>query len=84
MGAFLAFIVTPIARWIAGGLIITTVIGGLYVKGRTDGKAACELRQQQQMAKVEKYVKEIRERIERRLPDDVDAIMRPDTFQRNE
>ena len=36
------------------------------------------------MDRMEAYVKQIRERVEQRLPDDVDGIMRPDTFQRDE
>jgi hypothetical protein len=35
------------------------------------------------MAKMEKYVKDIRSRVERKLPpDDVNDIMRPDSFER--
>lgn len=78
-----AFLAAGIGRWLAGGAIFVLIIGGIYWKGRNDGGSACELRQQAQMDKMEKYVKTVRERIEHKLsPDDVDAIMRSDAFER--
>lgn len=68
-------------RWIFGGTIIIAMIGGLYVKGRIDGNAACIVTQNKQMARMESYVKEIRSRIERNLPIG-DDILRTDPFER--
>lgn len=68
-------------RWIFGGAIVIAAIGGLYIKGRIDGHAACIVNQQKQMAKMEAYVKAVRDRIERNLPIG-DDILRTDPFER--
>lgn len=39
-----ALLLTPIARWIFGALAVLAVLGGLYAKGRHDGRVACESR----------------------------------------
>lgn len=80
----MAFFMAGIGRWLAGGVIGVLLIGGLYIKGRSDGSVACQLTQRKQMDRMETYVKQIRERVEHRLPDDVDSIMRPDTWQREQ
>ena len=40
MAGILAFFLSPLGRWVGIGAIILTAIGGIYVKGRSDGKAA--------------------------------------------
>lgn len=72
-----------VLRWVIGGAAILMVIGGLYLKGRIDGNAACIARQQAQMDKMERYVRDVRSRIERNIPLD-DSILRSDPFQRSE
>lgn len=43
--AFLASVaLTPLARWLFGALSVLAVLGGLYAKGRHDGREACESR----------------------------------------
>lgn len=79
----LAFFLSGIGRWIAGGVVGIVLVSGLYLKGRSDGSLACELKQRQQMEKVEAYVKKIRERVERNIPID-DDLLRPDAWQRDE
>lgn len=37
---FLAFFLSPLGRWVGISAIILAAIGGIYVKGRSDGKAA--------------------------------------------
>jgi hypothetical protein len=76
-----AFIVSGIGRWVVGGAAIVAIISGIYLKGHSDGKSACETKQQAQMAKVEAYVKRIRERVERNEPLG-DDILRSDPFER--
>lgn len=78
-----AFFLAGVGRWIIGGLAGVLLIGGLYVKGRVDGNAACIAKQQAQMQRMEEYVKEIRSRIERNIPLD-DNILRTDPFERSE
>lgn len=68
-------------RWIFGGAIVIAAIGGLYVKGRVDGNAACIVTQNKQMAKMQAYVKAVRDRVERNLPIG-DDILRTDPFER--
>lgn len=77
----LTFFASGLARWLVIGGLGVVAIGGLYVKGRSDGYAACEVSQQKKMAKMETYIKKVRERIERNLPLD-DDILRADPFQR--
>lgn len=40
MAGILAFFLSPIGRYVAIGAIILAAIGGIYVKGRSDGKSA--------------------------------------------
>lgn len=39
-----ALLLTPLARWAFGALAVLAVLGGIYAKGRHDGRAACESR----------------------------------------
>lgn len=70
-------------RWMLGGAVVIAAIGGLYIKGRSDGNIACVAKQQSQMAKMEKYVRSIRDKIERNQPIG-DDILRSDPFERPE
>jgi len=36
----ITFLLSPVGRWIAGALAILAIIGGIYFKGRMDGKGA--------------------------------------------
>lgn len=78
-----AFLLGGIGRWLVVGLAGALAIGGLYVKGRIDGTAACVVKQQAQMQKMETYVKQIRERIERNQPIG-DDILKSDPFERDQ
>lgn len=35
----LAFLISPIGRWVAGALIIAALLGGVYLKIRNDAQA---------------------------------------------
>jgi hypothetical protein len=37
---FLAFLLGPIGRWLLVGFAAVSAIGGIYIKGRVDGKAS--------------------------------------------
>lgn len=77
------FLIGGIGRWVVVGLAGVLALGGLYVKGRVDGNAACIAKQQAQMNRMENYVKQVRERIERNEPLDPD-LLRADPFKRDE
>ena len=77
----MAFFTAGIARWLVLGGVILASYGGVYLKGHNDGYYTAVNKQQAQMAKMEKYVKDIRSRIERREPLG-DDIMRADPFER--
>lgn len=78
-----AFLIGGIGRWVVVGLAGVLALGGLYIKGRVDGNAACIAKQQAQMAKMEKYVRDIRSRIEQNIPLD-ENILRSDPFERQD
>jgi hypothetical protein len=40
----IAFLFSPIGRWIAGGAAILLILGGIYVKIRLDAERAIEAR----------------------------------------
>lgn len=40
IGMVLNFILSPLGKWASGVLVALAFIGGVYVKGRSDGKAA--------------------------------------------
>lgn len=37
---FLAFFLSPIGRYVGGGLVILAILGGIYLKGRSDARAS--------------------------------------------
>jgi len=39
MTAIIAFFFSPLGRWIGGALIIVALIGGIYMKGHSDGSS---------------------------------------------
>jgi hypothetical protein len=39
LSAVFAFLFSPLGRWLVGGLAIVAVVGGIYLKGVSDGKA---------------------------------------------
>lgn len=49
MPAILLWFLGPIGRWVGIGLLIIAAIGGLYTKGRIDGRASYK-------AKVERQI----------------------------
>lgn len=51
----IAFLFSPLGKWIAGAAVVLTLIGGVYIKGRSDGKASYQ-------AKVEREIKRAVER----------------------
>jgi hypothetical protein len=77
-----AFLAAGATKWIVGGLVAVGLLGGIYWKGHTDGTVACVLKEQKQMARMEAYVKKIRDRIDRNEPLDTD-LMRADPFKRD-
>jgi hypothetical protein len=49
MAAILALVLSPIGRWISGVLILLAVMGGIYAKGRIDGRSSYK-------AKIERQI----------------------------
>ncbi len=52
MTAILAFFLSPVGRYIMGALAIVTIIGGIYVKGRHDGKLSYQAKVQREIAEA--------------------------------
>jgi hypothetical protein len=46
---FLAFLLGPIGRWLIVAVVAAGAIGGLYAKGRIDGKAAYQAKLTRQL-----------------------------------
>lgn len=46
------FLKSPVGRWIAGAGIILIIIGGIYVKGRHDGKLSYQAKVQREIAEA--------------------------------
>lgn len=51
MTAIIAFVLSPIGRWMAGSVAIVAIVGGIYVKGRVDGRSSYK-------AKIERQIDE--------------------------
>jgi hypothetical protein len=46
----IAFLLGPLGRWAIGALVVVALVGGIYLKGRSDGAARVELRVQREVA----------------------------------
>lgn len=62
MTAILSFLLSPVGRCVAIGLVVLTALGGVYIKGRSDGKASYQ-------AKVEREIKRAVDRGEKARAD---------------
>lgn len=51
MTAIIAFIFSPIGRWVAGSIAVLVFVGGIYTKGRLDGRASYK-------SKIERQINE--------------------------
>lgn len=51
MTAILGFILSPMGRWIIGAVSALALLGGIYTKGRLDGRASYK-------AKIERQINE--------------------------
>lgn len=40
--AILSLILSPVGRWVAGALVVMALLGGIYGKGYSDGKAVVQ------------------------------------------
>lgn len=52
MTAILAFVFSPIGRWLVGAAVIVTLIGGIYAKGRHDGKLSYKAKIEREIAQA--------------------------------
>lgn len=50
MSLIISFFLSPIGRWVAGATAIILIIGGIYVKGRHDGKLSYQAKIQREIA----------------------------------
>lgn len=39
---FITFFLSPVGRWVAGIVVVLALLGGIYLKGRSDGYASCQ------------------------------------------
>lgn len=51
MTAVVAFIFSPIGRWVAGVAVVLALLGGVYTKGRLDGRTSYK-------AKIEREIRD--------------------------
>lgn len=75
----LAFFLSPIGRWLAGALVAVAALGGIYTKGRLDGRASYK-------AKVERQINEAIQKGENGRADalrELDAGSVPDGWWRD-
>jgi hypothetical protein len=40
IASVIAFVLSPVGRWVAIGGIVMVAVSGIYLKGRSDGKAS--------------------------------------------
>lgn len=52
MSLIISFFLSPIGRWVAGATAIILIIGGIYVKGRHDGKLSYQAKVQREIAQA--------------------------------
>lgn len=76
----LSFLVSKPGRWLAGALAAALVIGGTYIKGRSDGAALCEARYERSNTDARNKADDARRRAEREF--DRDGVQ-PDHWQRD-
>lgn len=75
---------SPIGMIIAGVIALTAAGGGLYLKARSDGNAACVARNAAQTKKAIDYVTKLRQRIVRGSSDVPDSeLLNDDGYRRD-
>lgn len=80
MGGILSFFLSPLGKWLGGALVIVTVIGGTYTKGRLDGRASYKAKIERQIKDAVEKGTEARDNALR----DLDAGRVPDSWFRDE
>ncbi len=79
--AIIAFVTSPIGRWLMGGLVIVSVLGGVYLKGRSDGKSDYKAKIEREISKAIKDGKDAKAAALREFDAVVDGV-RDDGFSR--
>ena len=46
----IGFVLSPVGRWLVGGLTVVSLLGGIYLKGRSDGKATYKAKIEREIA----------------------------------
>lgn len=75
----LSFFLSPIGRWIGGVLLVGAMLGGIYTKGRLDGRASYK-------AKVERQINDAIQKGDHGRADalrELDAQQLPDGWWRD-
>lgn len=76
----LTFFLSPVGKLVGGALLILTVIGGSYTKGRLDGRASYKAKIERQIKDAVEKGNEARDNALR----DLDAGRVPDNWFRDE
>jgi hypothetical protein len=61
----MAFLLSPIGRWLGGAVVIVVLVGGIYMKGRSDGSATVIDRINVENSRAKQAADEARARTER-------------------
>ncbi len=76
-----AFVMSPVGRWLIGGLTVVSLLGGIYLKGRSDGKADYKAKIEREISKAIKDGKDAKAAALREFDAVVDGV-RDDGFSR--
>ena len=80
----ITWLLSPFGLIVAGIIGITAVGGGIYLKARADGDAACVARNEAQTKKAVEYVTKLRQRIVRGSSDVPDSeLLNDDGYRRD-
>lgn len=83
MASIIAFIFSPIGRYIAVFLIVIAAIGGIYIKGHSDGSANVQAKWDSAVQAAINRGTEARSSAESSVDGESDDWMRNDKFNRN-
>lgn len=77
MGAALAFILSPLGRWLGIAAIALALVGGIYMKGHSDGSASVQRKWDAAVKAAIEQGEKARTDAERSITDDPDGLRDP-------
>lgn len=80
----IAFLLSPLGRWLGGALLVGAAVLGIYMKGHSDGKAVVQAEWDAAVDRAAKRGEQARTDAERSVGDKPDADgMRNDPYNRD-